>query len=200
MRPIKFDADPECGKQHRDPVLEETVIARDGLLANVVASVTSGSNRWRFPAVEEPAVFELKGCMFVPHALAMRTGQPLRIVNLGTCRNCIHAVPKLNPEFHTEPLLKGGPPAIHRFEMPEVGIRVMDDVHGWMNARVSVFDHPFFGITGTDGECRIPVPPGRYEVAAWHEYARFEAPAPASVEARAGEETPVEFVYRALPR
>jgi hypothetical protein len=44
------------------------------------------------------------------------------------------------------------------------------DVHPWMGAWVAVMDHPYFFVTGTDGKFSLAqVPPGTYEVEAWHE-------------------------------
>ena len=41
--------------------------------------------------------------------------------------------------------------------------------HSWTHAWIAVFDHPYFGMTGTDGSFAIDsVPPGRYQVRAWH--------------------------------
>ncbi len=44
------------------------------------------------------------------------------------------------------------------------------DVHPWMTAYVGVFANPFFSVTGTDGKFTISgLPPGTYEITAWHE-------------------------------
>jgi hypothetical protein len=57
-----------------------------------------------------------------------------------------------------------------RFDEPEVGIRVGCDVHPWMVAYLSIFEHPYFAVTPADGTVALAnVPPGAYVVAAWHE-------------------------------
>ena len=39
-----------------------------------------------------------------------------------------------------------------------------------MKTYISVMDHPYFDVTGTDGMFKIEnVPAGTYEVVAWHE-------------------------------
>ena len=44
------------------------------------------------------------------------------------------------------------------------------DVHGWMTAYAGVFANPFFSVSGTDGKYKISgLPPGTYEIEAWHE-------------------------------
>ena len=44
------------------------------------------------------------------------------------------------------------------------------DIHPWMSAYVGVFTHPFFAVTDESGKFSIEgLPPGTYEVEAWHE-------------------------------
>jgi len=42
--------------------------------------------------------------------------------------------------------------------------------HVWMNAEVIVAPHPYYAVTDVNGHFEIKdVPPGRYEIVAWHE-------------------------------
>ena len=42
-------------------------------------------------------------------------------------------------------------------------------VHAWTHAWISVFDHPYFTLTASDGSFAIDsVPPGRYAIRLWH--------------------------------
>jgi hypothetical protein len=42
--------------------------------------------------------------------------------------------------------------------------------HIWMNGIVLVVTHPYYAITDANGEYRLTdVPPGEYEIVAWHE-------------------------------
>lgn len=44
------------------------------------------------------------------------------------------------------------------------------DTHGWMTAKIFVFDHPFYDITDEAGTFHITdVPPGTYTLKLWHE-------------------------------
>ena len=57
-----------------------------------------------------------------------------------------------------------------RIDKAEHPIKIKCDVHPWMKAYVSVFDHPYFSVTDDTGRYQIDnVPPGKYEVVAWHE-------------------------------
>jgi uncharacterized protein (DUF2141 family) len=52
----------------------------------------------------------------------------------------------------------------------ENSIKIKCDVHSWMKAYVSVFDHPYFSVTDDSGYYQIDnIPPGDYEVIAWQE-------------------------------
>jgi Polysaccharide lyase family 4, domain II len=43
------------------------------------------------------------------------------------------------------------------------------DLHAWTHAWIAVFDHPYFATTGVYGSFTIDsVPPGRYQLHAWH--------------------------------
>jgi hypothetical protein len=56
------------------------------------------------------------------------------------------------------------------FPTAEIMIPVACDVHSWMSAFVGVVDHPYFAVSGSDGSFELPnLPPGDYEVEAWHE-------------------------------
>ncbi len=51
-----------------------------------------------------------------------------------------------------------------------MGIPARCDVHPWMGAFISVFDHPYYSISTADGAFTIPqLPPGDYVIEAWHE-------------------------------
>ena len=55
------------------------------------------------------------------------------------------------------------------FSKPENFLKFKCDVHQWMFAWVSVFDHPYFAVSGKDGTFKIAnVPPGKYKLQATH--------------------------------
>ena len=57
----------------------------------------------------------------------------------------------------------------YTYTQPEMFLKFKCDVHPWMFAWVSVFDSPYFCISGADGKFTIKnVPPGKYTVEAAH--------------------------------
>ena len=57
-----------------------------------------------------------------------------------------------------------------KFDRPEQVIPLECNVHSWMHANVAVLPHPFFAVTSDNGTFEIKgLPPGTYEIEAWHE-------------------------------
>ena len=124
-------------------------------MANIMVWVSKGLPAGKtWPAPKTPVVLDQKGCVYVPHVMGIMVGQPYRILNSDGVLHNIHTLPKVNPAFN-----KGMPPTLKEastvFEKPEAVFHVKCDVHPWMSAYVSVFNHPFFSVTGTDGKFTI---------------------------------------------
>ncbi len=70
------------------------------------------------------------------------------------------------------------------------------DTHGWMTAKILVFDHPFYDITDEAGTFHIAnVPPGTYTLKLWHELlGELEQ----SVTVTSGATTSVDFLLPAM--
>jgi hypothetical protein len=84
---------------------------------------------------------------------------------------------------------------VDRFAEEEVGIRIGCTVHAWAWTRVGVFRNPFHGVTDEVGQVTLHVPPGDYEISAWHEFSKFVKPEPRPVTVAAGETKEIEFVF-----
>ena len=65
--------------------------------------------------------------------------------------------------------MPNSPDLTFSFTKPEMFLKFKCDVHPWMFAWVSVFDCPWFSVSGADGKFVIKdVPPGKYTVEAAH--------------------------------
>ncbi|MFQ5703209.1 MAG: carboxypeptidase regulatory-like domain-containing protein [Gemmatimonadales bacterium] len=67
------------------------------------------------------------------------------------------------------------------------------DTHGWMTAKILVFDHPYFSVSDQAGRFTIvDVPPGTYTVKVWHE---ILGELDESVTVTAGATTAADFLF-----
>jgi plastocyanin len=171
LRPLAMDADPACAKKHTGPVANEMLALGSGnTMGNILVWVSKGLPAGKtYPAPKTPVVLDQRGCVYVPHVMGIMVGQPYRILNSDGVLHNIHTLPKVNPAFN-----KGMPPTLKEsmtsFEKPEAVFHIKCDVHPWMSAYVSVFAHPFYSVTKTDGKFDISgLEPGTYELTAWHE-------------------------------
>jgi len=166
---IDMSADPACESVNPKRTTD-WVIVTNQKLANAFVYVRGESlNAYLFDPSLAEVTLEHKGCRYVPHVLAMQTQQTLKIINSDPTTHNTHFGPKNNPEWNqSQP--PGAVAIEHRFTSPELFIPVKDNQHPWEKAYVSVFSHPFFAISSTDGSYKISgLPPGQYTIVAWHE-------------------------------
>ncbi len=161
---------PDCAKMHTSmPTTHFYVVGPNHELADVVVYLKGISGK-STGASQPPVVLDQKGCLYVPQILAIQTGQKLLVRNSDPCVHNVHATPTVpgNPETN-QVQAPGAPDLTYTFSQPEMFLRFKCDVHPWMFAWVSVFDHPYFAVSGADGKFVIKnVPPGKYTVEAAH--------------------------------
>lgn len=168
ITPLKED--PNCGKLHSTmPTTRFYVAGPKGELADVVVSLEGMSGKGGGspgPAV----VLDQKGCEYVPQIFAVQTGQKISVKNSDPVLHNVHSQPAVsgnNEENKAQ--MPGGADLNFAFSKPEMFMKFKCDVHPWMFAWVSVFDHPYFAVSGKDGTFKIAnVPPGKYKLQAAH--------------------------------
>lgn len=171
-QPVKIDMglDPACNMSPQANYSEQVAV-NGGKLANVYVYIKSGLTAHSYPAPSEPVTITQKGCRYVPHVIAARTGQTIRIVNDDPAMHNIHPAPTVpgNQEWNVSQAPKGDP--IERtFNAPEVMMPVKCNQHPWMKMYLNLDDNPYFAVTGATGAFQIPdLPPGDYVLAAVHE-------------------------------
>src|SRR5262245_4820371 len=165
---VQMSSDPYCQLHAADYPTVETVKVSDGGLENVIVFVSSGLPAGTSYPMGSRVEIDQKNCHYVPHVFTMMTNQPLKIKNSDMTLHNIHAWAEKNPQFNV------GQPVQNmvnetKFANPEVPLPIRCDVHKWMGAFVGVFDHPFHTVSKPGGTFELKLPPGNYEITAWHE-------------------------------
>jgi hypothetical protein len=195
ITPLKDD--PTCGKLHTEmPTTHFYVVGSKGELADVVVSLQGISGK-STGASAQPAALDQKGCEYIPQILAVQTGQKIVVKNSDPVLHNIHDLPNPdsgNPEKNTAQM-PNGPDLTFAFDKPEDFLKFKCDVHPWMFAWVSIFDHPYFAISAKDGTFKISnVPAGKYTLKAAH---RKAGVATQEIEVKEGEPTKVDLTLEA---
>lgn len=166
-RMIRKEGDYAC---HSDAsvLAPGTIIAEDGGLPYVFIYIKSGvQGKYSIPT--ESVRLGQHECMFVPHVFGIRVGQTIEITNGDETAHNVVNVSKRNPRFNVSQPNKG---VISKqvFSQQEIMIKLVCNVHGWMEAYCGVLPHPFFAVTNESGGFEITrLPPGEYVIEAWHE-------------------------------
>ncbi len=150
------------------PAREETVVADEqGRLANVVVFVREAPAA-NVPPPASPVELDQLNCRYAPHVLAMRAGQVLRVKSSDPAVHNVHTMSSANPAQNFG-MQGGARPVDLKLDRPEE-FAVRCDVHPWMNARIHVFEHGHFAVTGEDGSFTLnAVPAGQYTLVFRHE-------------------------------
>jgi hypothetical protein len=172
MKVIDMSKDPYCAKQHEsEPVKMENVVVSGDALQNVVLYISEGLTGNEATAVpsEEPT-FDQKGCMYIPHVLAVDVNQKFKVITSDQTTHNIHPLPAPGSGNigwnKSQP--PGAPPIETSWKAAEP-ISVKCNIHPWMHGWHMVVKGPF-AMTGNDGSYTIKnVPAGSYTVTAWQE-------------------------------
>ncbi len=145
---------------------DRLLISKEGKIKNVVISLDGVKEGKRWPKINASLVNQ--GGRFVPHVQVVQTGAQLEIINRDPLLHNTHGFGGGRTVFNV-----GLPTKDQKVKksLKQAGIiHVMCDVHDWMNGWIVVQDHPYFAVTGEDGNFAInDVPAGTYTITAWHE-------------------------------
>lgn len=169
-RKIKMDADPNCVALHDEEVFRKDVlIGPNGEFANVFVFIRKGLEGKEFPVPGEKVSFDQIGCEYHPRVFGVRAGQPIEIINSDPTLHNVHSMPTKNSPFNVGMPIKGMK-LTKTFDQPEQMVKIVCDVHPWMNGYIGVMSHPYFYTTGKEGLFELSnLPAGTYEVVAWQE-------------------------------
>src|ERR1035437_5719069 len=163
--------DVNCKQLHTTvPTTHFYVVGPKGELGDAIVSLEGISGK-STGASAPPVTLDQKGCEYVPSILAVQTGQKIIVKNSDPVLHNVHTMPAEDSgnQVKNEAQLPNGPDLTFSFSKPENFLKFKCDVHQWMFPWVSVFDHPYFAVSGKDGTFKIAnVPPDKYKVQAAH--------------------------------
>ncbi|MEO8429412.1 MAG: carboxypeptidase regulatory-like domain-containing protein [Verrucomicrobiota bacterium] len=168
IRPLKNDL--ICGPLHKEmPTTHFYVVGPHGEFGDVVVSL-AGIHGKSTGAEAGPLHIDQKGCEYIPYVSAGQTGEKIVVKNSDPVLHNVHVTPRnRGNKEQNRAQMANSPDLTFEFTAPENFLRFKCDVHPWMFAYVSLFDHPYFSVTGDGGSYRIHnVPPGQYTVASMH--------------------------------
>ena len=145
----------------------DLVLSPQNELRNAVVWLDNPPANAARPPQNAKIEMDQNGCVFIPRVLLVPAGGTVDFLNSDRLLHNIHATPKLNVSFNrTQPKSRTIPVT---FAQPEI-VRINCDLHSWMVGWVVVTAHPFYAITGADGQFAFDgLPPGQYKLQVWHE-------------------------------
>lgn len=165
----EINKDPQIcdplGKKHRD--LERLEVSPEGGVANTVVYLKNISAGKAMDLPLPRRFLDQKNCRYEPHILLVPEHAALTVKSSDPVLHTVHMsgsadynLPFVNPgEEISRPMTREG----------VVDLRC-NAGHVWMNAEMIVAANPYYAVTDAEGNFELTdVPPGQYEIAAWHE-------------------------------
>jgi hypothetical protein len=156
--------DPESHKTHD---LQRLILGRDGGVANTVVFLKDISAGKAMNLLPQRSFLDQKRCQYEPHVLLVPAQGTLEMQSSDAVLHTIHmqGAATYNLPF---------PFPNQTTSRPMTNLGVVDvhcnGGHLWMNAEILVVAHPYYAVTDQTGRYELAdVPPGEYEVTAWHE-------------------------------
>ena len=164
--PKKLDVGKDKEVCDKSPKMDQTLVVKDGNLANVVVTITD--IRKGKKAADTKVTLDQKGCEYQPHVLAFPAGTTVEILNPDGILHNVHSYSKANSPFN-QAMPKFKKTLDVKIDKPET-IEVKCDVHGWMHGWLVSTPTPYVAVTDASGAFKLTdVPAGSYTVEFWHE-------------------------------
>jgi plastocyanin len=186
------DVARECKEHYPDGYPSEEVIVNDNRTLRWVFVYLKKGVKGKFNPPATPVMLDQKECQYRPHVFGAMAGQTVLLRSSDPFLHNIKSESAKNAKLDkTFPQ-----PSDQKwtFDEPEVMVKLYCDVHAHMSAYVGVLKHPFYAVTREEGTYELKdVPPGEYEVEAWHEKYGTQVQA---LTLGAGETKTIDFTYK----
>src|SRR6266849_6046522 len=143
------------------------IVGPQGGVANTVVFLKNISSGKAINLPEPRRFLDQKHCRYEPHILLVAQDAELRIKSSDATLHTVHmdgaATYNLPFPFTNQIVSR---------TMPTAGLANVrcNGGHAWMNAEILVVSHPYYTVTDESGKFQLTgVPPGEYEIVAWHE-------------------------------
>ncbi|HTL53105.1 MAG TPA: carboxypeptidase-like regulatory domain-containing protein, partial [Planctomycetota bacterium] len=171
--PLHLDHEPVTPGDSRPDLLSERRIVnpQNHGIQNAVVFVKSGLAGPMPPPPAEPVVLKIQGWRYEPHVAVVRVGQKLVVWNFDRSPCAPHTQSRYRAGETVERVTQPGQQTTFQFFHTEAGFRLLDDIHAFLDATISVVDNPYHAVTDSDGTFAIPnLPPGNYTLTAWSDW------------------------------
>jgi hypothetical protein len=156
--------DPDSKKVRE---LERLIVSPDGGVKNTVVFLQNVTEGKAFDLPETRRFLDQKTCRYEPHILLVPQNAELQMKSSDATLHTIHmdgAATYNLPFPFTDKVIS------RQMSTPGVVNLRCNGGHVWMNAEMIVAPHPYYTVTDANGKFTLTdVPPGQYEIVAWHE-------------------------------
>ena len=172
---INFCTKISDGKGNR--LLKEFHISPDGGFQDVVVAVVGVARGKKFDYTPE---IMLETCQVKPFVIPIRNQHPINIVNKDPITHDLQGYTLQDNytfEMFNKPMV-GESAAVKQVQLRKGHyiFRTQCGVHDFMQSWGMAVGNPYFAVTAPDGSFTIPdLPPGTYDVIAWHPYMKVQA-------------------------
>jgi len=156
--------DPE-GKKSAD--LERLMVGPQGGVANTVVYLKNITAGKALDLPEQRRHLDQKHCRYIPHILLVPENGTLSMISSD---NTLHTIHMEGAASFNLPFPFTDRPITRNMATPGLVHLRCNGGHVWMNAEMMVVSHPYYAVTDESGRFELTdVPPGTYQVVAWHE-------------------------------
>jgi hypothetical protein len=165
----EINKDPEVcdplGQKHRD--LERLLVAPNGGVANTVVFLRNVSRGKEMDLPVARRSLNQKNCRYEPHILLVPVQATLTVKSSDPL---LHTVHMSGSADYNLPFTAKGQEITRPMTREGIVSLRCNAGHVWMNGEMIVAKNPYYAVTDEDGNFELTqVPPGQYEIVAWHE-------------------------------